>query len=760
MPAELTQSDTQWRYNAAEASSGADGPTLLASVRRHPWLVAACVGGATVSAALALALLPPTYRTTALLRIDDARLKIAEVVERPTQEGSSPLATELVVLGSRMLRERVAADLRLQVRLVAPRGLSRDRYVRVMSVDRVPSCTDVRLGAGGQSAQPGDTVRACGVLLIVRAVPAEGIRLAVEPLHLTLRDLSADLVVERSAREADVVTVRYASQDSVLAASVPNALVTSYLAQRRERREAPLNEATRFLEQQTGQVSSELLKLEHESESFRKAQRTINLPEEARSAATRLASVTAERDRLQSEQAGLEQLIADVRARVAEDSSVAPSQFRRLTAHPAMVRQKVATELVSALAAEEARLGELRQRRTGSNPEVQVVERRVREISANILDAARTYTVGLGRELAALQAQRAELAAYALSVPAAENQLDRLQRRRGVLSGIETQLQQRAIEASIAASAADPGAALIDPAVAASDPLRPLRTLPIAALVGLLLGTGTAVWREGARRTIRTRDELERALRLPVLALIPRLRGARHGVTECLDSQPGVEEAFGQLGVNLDIVMQPKPKKVVMFTSATVDEGKTLIATTYAVQRAREGARVLVIDADLRAKETSLALGLVSAPGITDVVAGRSTLVAAISETEQGGVRVAVLPAGMGYEDPVTVIRRFVQSDELAQALIAYDVVIVDTPPLNLLAESTIMAGHVDAVVLTARFDRSDKQETERALAQLRLANAPVVGAVLTDVPRAGMPQGYVDSGYGVFQRRLRAPRA
>ena len=144
-------------------------------------------------------------------------------------------------------------------------------------------------------------------------------------------------------------------------------------------------------------------------------------------------------------------------------------------------------------------------------------------------------------------------------------------------------------------------------------PSRPLPSkkgmnLLIALLMGLSLGAGGAFFLEYLDMGLKTREEVDRYLKLPTLGTIPTLRRNRKttskkdylNLIDQMRAEGSIAEAFDTLSVNLDMSSVDKPVKTLLVTSATMGEGKTLTALNLAISAAQSGKKVLVVDLDLR----------------------------------------------------------------------------------------------------------------------------------------------------------------
>lgn len=255
------------------------------------------------------------------------------------------------------------------------------------------------------------------------------------------------------------------------------------------------------------------------------------------------------------------------------------------------------------------------------------------------------------------------------------------------------------------------------------------KNLATGLLAGLLLGLLAAVARDLLDNSVRRAEALQEITRRPVLASIPRsgkaddrgsLVGGRAG--------PGWGEAFRKLRTSLQFMHVDEPAKVLVVTSATAAEGKTVTAVNLALSFGDSGARVLLIEADLRRPAASDALGLDRAIGLSNVLAGRVGLDEAL---QQFGQVLTVLPSGALPPNPAELLGSRAMTALLQQARGRFDMVIIDSPPLLPVTDAAVLAARADATILVVRAGRTKRGQVVNALSSLDGVGARVLGTVL-----------------------------
>jgi capsular exopolysaccharide synthesis family protein len=314
-------------------------------------------------------------------------------------------------------------------------------------------------------------------------------------------------------------------------------------------------------------------------------------------------------------------------------------------------------------------------------------------------------------------------------------------------------------------------------------------------LGGLIIGVGLALVKEARDKAVHTRSDLASATGLPVLGLIPRITGravrlaliaekrllrgtapqlpARTPTTpsarrtwtffedtsvQAPEPEPepppvvparsadrlqlnmsgvasAIGEAYGILQTNIVFARSDRAVNVLLVTSPLPGEGKTTSAVNLSLTLVQRGLRVLLIDADLRRGMLHTAFETIRDPGLADVLRGAETLARALGSATVGSDHVLhYLTAGAAGGNPTGLIGSLQMGALLERLRDQYDAIVLDCPPVNLVADATLLSAHADGVILVARAGVTEPGALNCALEQLRHVGAPVLGMVLNDV--------------------------
>ena len=276
--------------------------------------------------------------------------------------------------------------------------------------------------------------------------------------------------------------------------------------------------------------------------------------------------------------------------------------------------------------------------------------------------------------------------------------------------------------------------------------------LLISVLAGLVSGGAFFYLRKHFDRTLKTPAEVSRRLQLPCLGLVPdftskavRVKGMVPLPPE-FETFPGVfskelllayhplsliPEAYRTLRTKLLLTRVAGPLHSLLFTSGKIGEGKTITALNTAISLARMGARVLVIDADLRHPNCHTILKMAKGRGLTEFLTGQHDLEEVIQTTRVE--RLFFLDSGAPPSKPAELLGSKKMREALSLLCNSYDYVIVDSPPLDLMNGVALLSSITDGVVLVVDSQQTPYSVVQDARARLSV-QANVLGVVLNKV--------------------------
>ena len=302
------------------------------------------------------------------------------------------------------------------------------------------------------------------------------------------------------------------------------------------------------------------------------------------------------------------------------------------------------------------------------------------------------------------------------------------------------QLQDRAQTLGLLAELNYGNVQVASEALAPTSPSSPKtkRNTILGAVLGLLLGLGIALLLERLDNRIRRPEDLETIYRLPVLGVVPKST-ALDGVGKRAVLQPAEAEAFSLIRAHLRFFNIDRDLCTVVVASPAPGDGKSTIARHLAAAAARLGSRVLLLEVDLRHPTLARQLDIQSGPGLADVLIGAIPMGEAIQRVSleaspgEGTMErvLDVLSAGAVLPpNPGELLESREMAAVIQRAKSAYDLVVIDTPPLAAVSDAFPLLTKVDGVVIVGWVGRSRRDSAERLHQVLASSGAPLLGVI------------------------------
>lgn len=191
-----------------------------------------------------------------------------------------------------------------------------------------------------------------------------------------------------------------------------------------------------------------------------------------------------------------------------------------------------------------------------------------------------------------------------------------------------------------------------------------------------------------------------------------------------------VEEAYKSLRTNVVFSLPKEENKIVEITSAYQNEGKSVTAINLAISLARNGAKVALVDCDLRLPTVAQKLEIPQEPGLTQLLFDQNSLQEVVCHHDSG---VDVIPAGSLPPNPSEILGSDSMTGLLESLKEQYQYVILDAPPVGVVTDAAVLAPKVSGIVLVVRQGQTREEGINAAVKQLQMASGKILGFVLTD---------------------------
>lgn len=683
-------------HDGREAPSGGGLANLLRVLLKWRWLFLSIVMISVLAGALLAFLTTPLYKAEATLELNPTPAKVVQLGE-PLEAQTSDrdfLALQVGLIKSRAVAERVARNLSLRVN---------------------PAFT-------GSTEQAPSNDAVVGTLL---------------------QNLSA------SGTTSDrLMKISYTHPDPAVAAQVATGFAQALIESTMERQVDSTSYARKYLQQRLAATREKLEASEAALMGYARRANILNIVSSEGASSTEAAGSSLAASNLMALNA---QLAEAQNARIA-------AQQRYEQAGGAAAAAALSNSAVQALEQQKAQLqSEYQKGLETFGPEypqmaalrgqIEAVDRQIaaarsRTSSATSGALRAEYTAAVNRERQ-LEAKINQLQSRVMDLGDRSIQYNILKRDVEANRELYNALLQRLKEEDTSATKSS-NLAIVDAAQIPGAPFTPNipRSITLALLLGIALGTGAAFAAEYLEDTITLPDDLPNRLNIAVLGVVPRVGKKESVDDELLLPASSVSEAYYSVRTALQFSTSHGLPKTLFFTSTRAGEGKTSSSLAIARNLADLGIKVVLVDADLR--NPSLLQETRTKAGLASVLTGNSLLEETLVLTETPNLYL--LPAGPTPPNPANILASNALRRVLAELSEAFDAVVVDGPPVLGLADAPLIASACEATVLVCESGKTRRAVALNALSRLQLGGANIVGGILTKFSNKAVGYGY---GYG-----------
>ena len=626
-----------------------------------------------------------------------------------------------------------------------------DTEVRILKSDLLALQVIRQLGLG--KAMP----------LGARSQPNSGLQLTTEALQPDSPATSAALASFKGSLQVSlvpntrIIEIHYRSPDPNLAARVVNALANTYVEQNFKTRFESTMQASEWLSKQLVDLQLKVETSQEKLVKYQKEHEILGIDEKQNITTAKLDELNRELTMAESARMDKESIYRLVQA--GDSDSVAAAAHAEGTAKGSAASSTLLEKLREQEADLRIQIAQLSVQFGPAYPKLAQVRGQLQEVEAQMQVemtkvAARLrgdYQASLQREnmlRTALEQQKQE--ANKLNESAIEYNL--LKRDVDSNRTLYDNLLEKLKEAGVTAGLRSNNFRIVDTARVPTSPSEPNlpRNLAFALALGLTTGVGLAFLLEGMDNTVRTPEQAQAISALPSLGMIPlgsrttteigtrqrlALATSKEAVELVTQARPKSQmaESYRALRTSLLLTSAGGPPRVILVTSALPQEGKTTTSINVAIVLAQKGARVLLIDADLRRPSIHKTLGMGPRSGLSNILTGSTGL-------EQTIIRSTILPnlfllpAGTPPPNPAELLASSNMADILGQLCQQYDHIVIDTPPILSVTDAVIMSSRADRVVLVIRSGQTTGQALQRARDLLLQVNAKVCGVLMNAV--------------------------
>ncbi|QFS43260.1 GumC family protein [Nostoc sphaeroides] len=590
---------------------------------------------------------------------------------------------------------------------------------------------------------------------------------------LELRDFLRNLKI-KNIRGTNILQLSYRSANPQEATAILNRLMSAYLENNIRINRSEATATREFLNKQLPLVQAKLAESQAALRRFKEKHEVVSLEAEAIEGVKRLNELSSQMTQLhaqlvdfRSRSGALQNQLAlstqQAMALTSLSQSIAVQQvlleYHKVQDLLAVERSRLTDEhpvITSLLNKEQALRKQLEARvsqtLSSSQPipeqDLQIGELK-QTLTANLVQLE-VQRLGLENQVGVLRKDFVLYQARIRSLPKLEQLQLQLQLELEIAQTTYGQMMKRLQETQILENQNVGNARILSEALLPKKPVSPiiLLNLALGGFLGFFLGIGAALLLEAEDKSVKTAEEAQQLLDYPLLGTIPlfdqKTRLARgESITELPvlnNPYSSVNAAFEMLQINLGFTFYDKELKVVVVSSSVMNEGKSFIAANLAIATAQMGKRVLLIDADMRRPRQHEMWQQPNLMGLSNVLVGQATLAEAAKEVM---INLELLTSGTIPPNPAALLDSQSMKRLLQQAAQDYDCIIIDTLPLSIMPDASIVGKMADGMLLVARPGIVTSAAAKTTKGLLENSRVPVLGLVVNCVATDNNDYGY-----------------
>lgn len=719
---------------------------------KHRWLLVAVAAAGLVAALLLSFIQTPQYLASTTVQVDKRAPRVVKFQEDPVSEGDerSAIGTQLEILKSRALAERVIEELRLD---------------RQEQSDLQRKAEQASESAGDEASAEGGAPQGEGwgaVLSGMTERMKDSYTKMREPALRSADQLNRQAVVDEfvktvkveQLRNTRMIRISAENADPQLAARMANSMAQAFIALSLERRLESSAYAKTFLETQLALTKAKLEESERRINEYSRSRNILTLDEKTNVINQTYTDFASALSKAEQERIKLE------------------SEFDAVRSNPDSSRQVLESRVIQTYKEQRARLDAEYQLNAKiykkDFPKMQQLEAQINDLDGKVESEVQSILRSLRNLLDTARSQEAQLAkrlgqARSEIVSGQDKNVDFNLLKREVDTNRELYdgLLQQVKEVGVAGGVEANNIQVVDKAHAPLFPHKPRLGLnaAIGLMAGLMLGLLLVFLLESLDDSIKFSDEVEKLLAVPLLGVIPKIREKVNLPSIALlaheDPRSHLAEAYRSVRTSLQFSTSEGAPRRLVLTSTTKNEGKSTSALALAINFAQLGKRVVLMDGDMRNPTVHKLLGMTNVFGLSNYLSGHAQADGVLVQATTIP-NLSVITSGPIPPSPVDLLTgpRFLELLDSLE-LGGVDYIIIDGPPVLGLADAVVLGNQVHSVLYVAQANLTRKSHIKDAFRRLRMAGVLPRGVVLTKTTAQNMAYYDYQSYYGYGPTRI-----
>ncbi len=566
--------------------------------------------------------------------------------------------------------------------------------------------------------------------------------------------LASDLDIT-PIRLTRLVEVRLRHPNPKTAELAVNTLVENFLQQNQDRKTGKAMAGYRMLKQEAQSQENDLSQAIERLTKYRSDKAMISLQDDMNVVALGLKQAKIDLD--------VQLLRRSDAQKAADQASKWTKEGRELVEFPFVAQDAVVSQLKLRVAVSESKLAELRTRYRDKHPKVAEVLNSLQADREKLKSEAQravetVFNLAQIEQSKLVEAEQkyknAEKSVYEMN--AAKTQYELMLRQKERAETMYQLVLSKTKEYDLSSKEQMQNMVVIDRAVTPAKPVKPNKPLILAGSVfgGLLAALGLAFFMNFLDDSVKSQDDVESFLRLPFLGYVPNIKTTsvvERDLQAHIQPTSSAAEGFRTLRAAVSLAKNADKLRNIAVTSTIPSEGKSLVASNFAIVTAQTGLKTLLVDSDLRRPSVHKAFQLQSPIGLSAYLAGRVPSVDEIIHKSEVP-NLDVICCGATPSNPSELIGSKQMLQFLEEVSGRYDRVILDCPPVSAVADPLVVGSMCDGLIFVTKFNKIRREHALRSVQRIQDAGIFIIGSVLNDIDFEGKDSYYYS--YHYYQNR------
>ncbi len=708
---------------------------LLNSLRVHKWGILSFALAVTLFTGLVVFSMQPIYEARGSIELQSQEANVVSVEEVYSLSAGhfSYTSTQYEIMKSRGLAERVVRKLRLyQHPYFLPNEEDKtEPWYKSYLPTWLPDWSWLPGGEKEPQVELTDQEKEEALIQLITGSVAAG--LTVTPVQFSY-----------------IVYLSYRSPHRELAAQIVNALAEEFISSNLESRTQGTLQATDWLDVRLVELAEKLRLSEQALQDYRDREGLVSMEGVTALGGNELAGLAQRLNEASKARIEAKNIMDDLQG-------LANPTTEQLLNTPAIMGHQSVKDLKRAQSAAERKIIELSNRYGPRHPQMiaaqtdrATAKQQLRkEVSEVVSGISREYQLAVSSERqlkAEWEARKSEVQEFNRK----EFELQELQR------DVDTNLQLYDIFFTRIKSVGETGAferphaRIVDKALVPGSPVEPKKglSITIALILGSILGCAIAIVLDILDNTIKSPDDVQSKLGVPLLGSIPKVKTDKNGDFEQFWQQRQGQYAEALRTIRTGVVLSglDDPAKVIVVTSTLPGEGKSTLSLNLG-SALGQMENVLVIGADLRRPSLAQRCNLTpNHQGLSHLVSGTAEMKDCLRYLEEQNMYV--MPAGVIPTNPLEMISSSKFLEALEDLKGKFDRIVIDSAPLQIVSDAMVLGSYADSVIYVVKADSTSAFQAKKGIASMLASNQPLTGVVLNQFDAKKASQYYYGGKY------------